>query len=131
MVLDMEEVYSDGAKRFKEDVLFHRIIEWSKRHIKLDNGKILAITGEDDCCAWANGLFSEIKTDVLITDVVISKEKSYSAELTLLYDAGSAGLVIFTGDPGNEYYAAVATIKVFKNEIEDEYCIYDCRGYIL
>lgn len=55
---------------FRSKLLYHRIVEWNENKIVLDNGVSIAIEEtEQDCCAYADGQFTNVVLDAAITFV--------------------------------------------------------------
>lgn len=109
-------------KEFKEMILYKRVVEWKGNTIVLDNGITIAIEETDqDCCASADGTFTNVKLDAVITDVTEPKYKSWEDD-----DSFGCGAVVkmfhnqnlicqaeANADAGNGgYYYSVASFVV-------------------
>lgn len=57
-------------KELKERLLYKRIVGMTRDSLTLDDGTILSIVeSEQDCCAYADGVFKDVVLDAVITDV--------------------------------------------------------------
>lgn len=54
----------------KERLLYKKIVKWEENTLTLDDGLVLKILEtEQDCCAYAEGVFKDVILDAMITDV--------------------------------------------------------------
>src|SRR5574344_1127472 len=61
-------------EELKEFLLYKRIVEWTPDYLKLEDGtKITLNLSESDCCAYADGKFSDVELDAVITNLDISE----------------------------------------------------------
>lgn len=65
-------------EEMKDMILYHRIVEWNNNEIILDNGLKIAIEETaQDCCASAEGKFTDVKLDAAITSITQPKYKAW------------------------------------------------------
>ena len=131
-------------EELKSILLYHKITEWTKDKITLDNGVSITIQcTEQDCCAWAGGEFSPLKLDGAITDVT---EIEYSADenetdtrrtfalVKLLHNQEPLCEITGEADGGNGgYYYSIASFIVSSDNDADCLCCYfvgDDDGYV-
>lgn len=68
-------------EEFRSMLLYHRIVEWDNNKIVLDNGVTITIEEtEQDCCAHAGGIFTNVVLDAAITSVSEPKYVSWEEE---------------------------------------------------
>jgi len=106
----------------REQILFHRIVEWDENYIKLDNGMELRIEEtEQDCCAGASGAFEDVVLDAAITYVGDIEYKPWddgytygcSASVTIMHNKNIICKAIADADAGNGgYYYSIASFIV-------------------
>ena len=109
-------------KEFKEMILYKRVVEWKGNTIVLDNGISIAIEETDqDCCASADGTFTNVKLDAVITDVTEPKYKSWEdsdsfgcgAVVKMFHNQNLICQAEANADAGNGgYYYSVASFVV-------------------
>lgn len=106
----------------REQMLFHKIVEWEGNRITLDNGMELRIEETaQDCCASASGQFEDVVLDAAITDVsdiVYSPwDNGYtygcSAAVTIMHNRNVICKATADADAGNGgYYYSIASFVV-------------------
>ena len=107
-----------------EKLLFKRIVEWNKDKLVLSDGMVVTIEmSESDCCAYAGGIFKDVKLDAVITNVELGEETSYydgdrttnSNTLTFFHNLNPIAVASMAADDGNGgYYYSVGSV-VIKN----------------
>ena len=108
-----------------EKLLFKRIVKWDKDKLVLSDGLVVTIEmSESDCCAFAGGLFKDVKLDAVITNVELGEETSYyngdyttnSNTLTFFHNLNPIAVAHMAADDGNGgYYYSVGSV-VIKND---------------
>ena len=109
-------------EKLKEMLLYRKIVEWNQNTIQLDNGVVIAIEEtERDCCATAEGAFSDVKLDAAITDVSeiirepVEIPESYGcrAVVTFMHNQNIICKAEALADAGNcGYYYSIASFVV-------------------
>lgn len=109
-------------KNLKELLINKRIVEWTKDHLKLEDGTVVTIEcSEQDCCANAYGNFSNVELDALITDVSepeITPIPDYDtrvnkAVIKIFHNQNTIAQAEVTADAGNGgYYYSVGSLVV-------------------
>jgi hypothetical protein len=109
-------------KQFKKKLLYHRIVEWNKNTIILDNGIIIDIEETaQDCCASAGGEFTNVTLEAVITSVSEPKYKAWengdtygcSAVVKFLHNQNLICQANADADAGNGgYYFSVASFVI-------------------
>lgn len=113
--------YIDRDELLKH-LLYKKIVEWNKDHLKLEDGTIVTIEeSEYDCCASAGGEFSNVELDAAITNVEFGEttsEEEYdtttnSMTITLFHNRNPiAQADVFANDGNGGFYYSVASIAV-------------------
>lgn len=106
----------------REMMLYHRIVEWEGNRITLDNGVELRIEEtEQDCCACAEGEFTDVILDAAITYVGDIRYKPWndgdtygcSASVTIMHNRNIICKAMANADAGNGgYYYSIASFVV-------------------
>lgn len=109
-------------EEFKKMVLYHQIVEWDDNKIVLDNGLIIAIEETaQDCCARAQGDFSDVVLQAAITSVTEPKYDPWkssdtygcSAVVKFLHNRNLICQANGDADAGNGgYYFSIASFVV-------------------
>ena len=107
-----------------EELLFKRIVEWDEDKLILSDGLVVTIEmSESDCCAFAGGIFKDVKLDAVITNVELGEETSChdgdhttnSNTLTFFHNLNPIAVASMAADDGNGgYYYSVGSV-VIKN----------------
>lgn len=109
----------------KEALMFHRIVEWTKDSITLEDGqKLVIVELEQDCCAGAGGEFKNVELDAMITDVVIEDVKKHgynetyrTCTLKIFHNQNPVALAELDANNGNgDYYYSVAGVTLANEE---------------
>lgn len=105
-----------------KQLLFKRIVEWTKDHLKLEDGTIVTLEeSESDCCASAHGEFSNVTLDAVITNVEIGEMVDIpdsdtivrEVKVTLFHNQNPIAQAEMTADAGNGgYYYSVGSLVV-------------------
>ena len=111
--------------QLKEKLLYHRIIKWNDNEIVLDNGVTIAIEEtEQDCCASADGTFTNVQLEAVITSVTNPKYKAWEdgdtygceAVVKFLHNQNLICQAEANADAGNGgYYFSVASFVITEN----------------
>lgn len=122
-------------EEFRSMLLYHRIVEWDNNKIVLDNGVTITIEEtEQDCCASAGGIFTNVVLDAAITFVSEPKYTGWeeedggygtSAIVKFLHNRNLICQAEGEADAGNGgYYYSIASfcIRVPKNPNEELRC---------
>lgn len=121
---------------FRDMILYHRVVEWNqlKNYIVLDNGIRITIQMTDsDCCAYASGVFEDVKLDAAITDVTEPKYTAWddgytygcSAVVKMLHNQNLVCKVNADADAGNGgYYYSIASFIVTIPIVEETLEVY-------
>ena len=106
----------------RELLLYHKIVNWDKNLITLDNGVDIYIEEtERDCCACAYGEFTDVVLDAAITNVSDIKYEPWedgdtygcSASVTIMHNQNLICKAIANADAGNGgYYYSIASFIV-------------------
>ena len=106
----------------RNQMLYHKIVEWKDNRIILDNGMILEIEEtEQDCCAGAEGRFENVVLDAAITYVGDIQYKPWedgdtygcSASVTIMHNKNIICKAVGNADAGNGgYYYSIASFIV-------------------
>jgi hypothetical protein len=106
----------------REQMLFHKIVEWEGNRIVLDNGMELRIEETaQDCCASASGRFEDVVLDAAIThisDIAYAPwDDGYtygcSATVTIMHNRNVICKATADADAGNGgYYYSIASFVV-------------------
>lgn len=118
-----EEFEYKDKKEMVDRLVGRRITEWSKDHLKLDDGAIIAIEmTESDCCAMAYGEFKDVKLEAVITDIRFNKpalnyyggeETSTTQEVVFIHNQNKIAQADLYADNGNgDYYYSVVAFKI-------------------
>ena len=117
-------------EKFKEMVLYHQIVEWDDNKIVLDNGLVIAIEETaQDCCAEAQGDFSDVVLQAAITSVSEPKYEPWengdtygcSAVVKFLHNRNLICQANGDADAGNGgYYFSIASFVVSWKDNPDE-----------
>ena len=118
-----EEFEYKDDKEMIDRLVGRRITEWSKDHLKLDDGAIIAIEmTESDCCAMAYGEFKDVKLEAVITDIRFNKpalnyhggeETSTTQEVVFIHNQNKIAQADLYADNGNgDYYYSVVAFKI-------------------
>lgn len=109
-------------KKFKEMLLYRKVIKWETDTITLDNGVVISIEETDsDCCASASGCFINVELNAVITDVSEPKYKSWedgdtygcSAVVKMFHNQNLICQAEANADAGNGgYYYSIASFVV-------------------
>ena len=74
-VYDWKNARYGSLEELKEFLLYKRIVEWDKDFLLLEDGtKVTIEMSENDCCAYAEGEFKDVKLDAVITDIKIGEQ---------------------------------------------------------
>ena len=111
--------------QLKEKLLYHRIVKWSDNKIVLDNGVTIAIEEtEQDCCASAQGTFTNVQLEAVITSVTNPKYEAWKdgdtygceAVVKFLHNQNLICQAEANADAGNGgYYFSVASFVITEN----------------
>lgn len=128
-------------EEFRSMLLYHRIVEWNRSRIVLDNGVSISIEEtEQDCCASAGGIFVNVALDAAITYVSEPKYDfneewdggySTSAVVKFLHNQNLICQANGEADAGNGgYYYSIASfvIRVPDKENQPLYCHFVSSG---
>ena len=107
----------------KKMLLFRRIVKWEGNKLELDNGVKLSIEEtEQDCCAHAEGEFTDVVLDAAITNVSDIKYEPWKedwgeygcrAEVVIMHNRNLICKAIADADAGNGgYYYSIASFIV-------------------
>lgn len=117
-----DEIEYKDKQEMIDRLVGKRIIEWSKNHLKLDDGSIINIEmTEYDCCAMADGEFKDVKLEAVITDIRFSKpalnyceDESYTTqEVVFIHNQNKIAQADLYADNGNgDYYYSVVAFKI-------------------
>ena len=118
-----DEIEYKDKQEMIDRLVGKRIIEWSKNHLKLDDGSIINIEmTEYDCCAMADGEFKDVKLEAVITDIRFSKpvlnncyvDETYTTqEVVFVHNQNKIGQANLYADNGNgDYYYSVVAFKI-------------------
>lgn len=112
-------------EQLKEKLLYRYIVEWDNNKIVLDNGVTIAIKEtEQDCCAVAEGDFTNVVLNAAITSVTEPKYSAWedgdtygcSAVVKFLHNRNLICQANANADAGNGgYYFSVASFVVTEN----------------
>ena len=121
---------------FRNLILYHKVVEWNQElnYIVLDNGIRITIEMTDsDCCAYASGVFTDVKLDAAITEVTEPKYEHWddgdtygcTAMVKMLHNQNLVCLVNANADAGNGgYYYSIASFVVTIPEAEEDAFVY-------
>ena len=108
-------------EELKEKLLYRYIVEWDDNKIVLDNGVTIAIEETaQDCCASAEGEFTDVVLNAAITSVTEPKYKAWDdgdtygcrAVVKFLHNRNLICQANADADAGNGgYYFSVASLK--------------------
>ena len=111
--------------QLKEKLLYHRIVKWNDNKIVLDNGVTIAIEEtERDCCASAQGTFTNVQLEAVITSVTNPKYEAWEdgdtygceAVVKFLHNQNLICQAKANADAGNGgYYFSVASFVITEN----------------
>lgn len=117
-----EEFEYKDKKEMIDSLVGRRIIEWSKDHLKLDDGSIITIEMTDyDCCAMAYGEFKDVRLEAVITDIRFNKpalsycedESATTQEVVFVHNQNKIAQADLYADNGNgDYYYSVVAFKI-------------------
>ena len=117
-----EEFEYKDEKEMIDRLVGRRITEWSKDHLKLDDGSIINIEmTEYDCCAMAYGEFKDVKLEAVITDIRFNKpaliygedESAATQEVVFIHNQNKIAQADLYADNGNgDYYYSVCAFKI-------------------
>lgn len=123
-------------ERTIEDVVIGRsIVKWDGYAITLDDGTEIWIEETaQDCCASADGEFSNVKLNAFITDVKVIKEESFEdedwgettnkIEMVFLHNQGTVAEINARANDGNGgYYFSVASFVVRKDNNKELFAL--------
>lgn len=106
----------------KERLLYKRIVKWEKNTLTLDDGLVLKILEtEQDCCAYAEGVFKDVILDAMITDVsepIITNVPNddtvvNTAIVTIYHNQNPIAIADCYADAGNGgYYYSVCSFVI-------------------
>lgn len=114
--------YQKDYDKLRERLLYHRIVKWDKHSLTLDDGtKIEIVCSEQDCCAWAGGVWNDVELDAVITDV--SNPKSWDVPdddthvvagvVTIFHNQNPIAVADCEGNAGNGgYYGSVCSLRI-------------------
>lgn len=110
------------AQKLRDLLLFHKIVEWNGNTIKLDNGLELSIEETaQDCCASADGYFTDVTLDAAITNISDIKYEPWNnsdtygckATVVIMHNQNPICTAIADADAGNGgYYYSIASFVV-------------------
>lgn len=113
--------YGD-LKDLNKHLLYKRIVEWSDDKLLLEDGTVITLEeSEQDCCASAGGIFSNVKLDAVITNVEVGEEVNVpdddtvvnEVKVTLYHNQNPIALAEMRADAGNGgYYYSVGSFVV-------------------
>ncbi|WP_088815463.1 MULTISPECIES: hypothetical protein [Listeria] len=111
--------------KLKENLLYKRIVEWTPDKLILEDGtKITVVCSEWDCCACADGEFTNVKLDAAITDIseprftgsytsLLSGTTTNCATVTIYHNNNVVANAECWADNGNGgYYYSVCSLLV-------------------
>lgn len=118
-----EEFEYKDEKEMIDRLVGRRITEWSKDHLKIDDGSIITIEMTDyDCCAMAYGEFKDVKLEAVITDIRFNKpalnyydgEETFTTqEVVFIHNQNKIAQADLYADNGNgDYYYSVVAFKI-------------------
>lgn len=103
-------------------LLYRRIVKWNENKITLDNGIEISIEEtERDCCAGADGEFTNVVLDAAITNVSDIQYEPWedddtygcSATVTIMHNRNTICKASADADAGNGgYYYSIASFVV-------------------
>lgn len=109
-------------KDLDKHLLYKRIVEWDENKLVLEDGTIVTLeTSEQDCCAGADGKFSGVELDAVITNVEVGEQVNVpdgdtnvnEVRVTLFHNQNPIALAEMTADAGNGgYYYSVGSFVV-------------------
>ena len=116
-----------SADSIKEYLVRHMIDSIDEYHgeMTLDNGTVLELIDDSECCAWYNAVIdNDIKLKTIITDV--DEEPDYDSDaadayrIVILDEDSRIGTIDVTGDPTSGYYchSAYFSVRVKKTKPE-------------
>lgn len=118
-------------EELRNEMLYHRIVEWEGNYIRLDNGMELRIEETAyDCCASAGGQFEDVKLDAAITAISDIDYTHWedadtygcSAVVTIMHNRNIICKAIGDADAGNGgYYYSIASFYVKMPNGEQRY----------
>ncbi|EIT85930.1 hypothetical protein A374_08844 [Fictibacillus macauensis ZFHKF-1] len=112
-----------NPKDLEKHLLYKRILEWNENKLVLDDGTIVTLEeSENDCCASADGKFSNVKLDAVITNVEIGEQVNIphgndefvnEVRVTLYHNQNPIALAEMSADAGNcGYYYSIGSFVV-------------------
>ncbi|MBC2164640.1 DUF7448 domain-containing protein [Listeria booriae] len=112
--------YGDFAE-LKAQLLYKRIIEWTEDKLVLEDGTVITIEcSEQDCCAWAEGKFKDVKLDAVITEVSdpqvyeedSSEEHTNKGTVTIYHNNNPIAIADCNANDGNNgcYYSICSLV---------------------
>lgn len=112
----------ESEEKLRDRLVGRYIVEWNKDKLVLDDGAIVTCEEtEQDCCARADGDFSDVKLEAVITDVRYEKPVSVpdndttisTREIVFIHNQNPIGKANLCADGGNGgYYYSVVAIKI-------------------
>lgn len=109
-------------EELRTTLLYRRIVAWNGNTIALDNGARIAIAEtEQDCCASAEGEFTDVVLDAAITSVSDIDYAPWddgdtygcSATVTIMHNRNTICKAVGNADAGNGgYYYSIASFVV-------------------
>lgn len=123
-------------EEFRNLILYHKVVEWNQElnYIVLDNGIRITIEMTDsDCCAYASGVFADVKLDAAITEVTEPQYEHWedsdtygcTAVVKMLHNQNLVCAVNASADAGNGgYYYSIASFVVTIPEVEEDVFVY-------
>ena len=115
-------------KELKEKLLYKRIVGMTRDSLTLDDGTILSIVeSEQDCCAYAKGVFKDVVLDAVITDVSepvienVPDEDTVinTAMVTIYHNQNPIAIADCYANAGNGgYYYSVCSFEIDTNYYE-------------
>ena len=133
----MKKITFDDLRQL---LLYRRIVNWNDDRIELDNGvKIRIEMTDNDCCAYASGVFQNVVLDAAITSVSeITHEKwedgdTYGcrARVTIMHNMNPICEAYANANAGNGgyYYSIASFIVTMPDTGEEVACEFANRGF--
>jgi hypothetical protein len=103
-------------------LLYKRIVKWDEDKLELEDGTIITLEmSESGCCAYADGKFTDVELDAIITNVDVGEQydipdddtRVAGVKVTLFHNQNPIALAEMTADAGNGgYYYSVGSFVV-------------------
>jgi hypothetical protein len=111
-----------NIEELNKHLLYKRIIEWDDDKLVLDDGTIVTLEESASCCcAYAEGEFTNVELDAVITNVEIGEEIDIpdnntivrQVKITLFHNQNPIALGEMTANAGNGgFYYSIGSLVV-------------------